>query len=91
MVLTKQNLEHLEGKEILILRGSKDRVIPAESTDLLIDTLKGAGAEVTVFEIDAGHELTETDVERASHWLGDTSRSPMAHASDIHNHATSQH
>jgi phospholipase/carboxylesterase len=79
--LSKQKLNHLEGKEILILRGTKDRVIPAESTNLLIEALNQAGAEVTVFDIDAGHALTETDVELASRWLADRRKSMLAHLS----------
>ncbi len=81
--LSKQKLNHLEGKEILILRGTKDQVIPAESTNLLIEALNQAGAEVTVFDIDAGHALTETDVELASRWLADRRKSMIAHLSRV--------
>lgn len=71
--------ERLDGKEVLILRGIRDRVIPPQSTDELIDRLRRAGAEVKVVEVDAGHELTETDVVEASRWLAEATRSAVAH------------
>ncbi len=89
--LTKQKNEHLEGKEILILRGTKDRVIPAESTDLLIEALTDAGAHVTVFDIDAGHELTEKDVALANRWLNETNKSTVFHSPGIDNHTATRH
>jgi predicted esterase len=71
--------EDLEGKEILILRGTRDRVIPADTTNQLIDVLKGAGAEVTVIDVEAGHELIETDVVEASRWLAGATKAAAAH------------
>lgn len=88
MPLTRLKHEHREGREILILRGTKDRVIPRESTDRLIEALKKAGAEVTVFDIDAGHELTKTDVAFAGHWLAETTASAIAQIPGVHNHAS---
>ena len=89
--LSKQKLEHfLECKEILILRGTKDQVIPAESTRLLIDALDQAGAKVTVFDIDAGHALTETDVELARRWLADRRKSAIAPLPLTHEHLASR-
>ena len=73
--LSTHRLEHLEGTEILVLKGTEDRVIPAESTEQLIDLLRRAGAEVTVVEVDAGHELTETDVVVAARWLEEATKS----------------
>ncbi|NNK58877.1 MAG: glyoxalase [Desulfofustis sp.] len=77
--LNRVEPENLEGKEILVLRGTRDRVIPPESSDQLIDTLRSAGAEVTVIEVEAGHELTETDVVEASRWLTEATKSAVAH------------
>lgn len=74
--LSQRKPAKMEGKHILILRGTKDRVIPAESTDRLIDLLNEAGAQVTVVDIEAGHELTEIDVESSRRWLAETS--PLA-------------
>ncbi len=59
----------LSGKEVLILRGTRDRVIPHQSTDQLIQTLLDCGAQVDVKEVEGGHELTSQDLQRASQWL----------------------
>jgi phospholipase/carboxylesterase len=75
--LPGRQLKHLEGKEILVLRGTQDRVIPGASTDQLIEVLKGAGAEVTAVAIDAGHELTESDVQTAGRWLAEATKSAV--------------
>ena len=75
--LPGHQLKRLEGKEILVLRGTQDRVIPTASTDQLIEGLKGAGAEVTAVAIDAGHELTESDVQTAGRWLAEATKSAV--------------
>ena len=75
--LSGHELEHLGGKEILILRGLQDHVIPAASTTQLIEALRGAGAEVTAVDIDAGHELTESDVQAAGRWLAEATKSAV--------------
>ena len=59
----------LSGKEIVIIRGKNDSVIPKRSTDQLIEVLLKNGARVDIHEIDAGHELTSQDVQIASQWL----------------------
>lgn len=59
----------LSDKRILVLRGAADTVIPAASTDALINTLSRAGADVNVITIPAGHELTDQDIREASCWL----------------------
>jgi len=67
--LQKQPLPDLQGKAILILRGSRDAIIPSDSTDQLILMLKQAGANVTTQTMDAGHEITRRDIETISAWL----------------------
>ena len=66
----------LKGKEILVLRGRHDRVIPSASTDRLIEALTAAGAAVDVRDMEAGHELTRKDVEAAHLWLACLSGKP---------------
>jgi predicted esterase len=61
----------LTGKKILVLRGLKDQIIPAESTDLLIERLATAGAEIKTVAVNSGHQLTEKDINTARDWLGD--------------------
>jgi predicted esterase len=59
----------LKEKEILILKGQHDTVIPSESTDKLIEVFRDAGARVTVNIIDAGHEITATDIGEMTRWF----------------------
>ncbi|MBE0586157.1 MAG: VOC family protein, partial [Desulfofustis sp.] len=61
----------LSDKEVLILRGTADTVIPTHSTDQLIKALTDAGARLEVREIAAGHELTPQDLEAAAYWLAE--------------------
>jgi predicted esterase/catechol 2,3-dioxygenase-like lactoylglutathione lyase family enzyme len=58
----------LSGRRILVLRGRFDDVIPAESTDRLVQTLTRAGAQVTEMTIEADHRLTEADIAEAENW-----------------------
>lgn len=71
MPLNSPKLPDLRGKEILILRGGDDRVIPAKSTDRLEELLAEAGAAVTVETIGAGHEITPQDSASISKWLAE--------------------
>ncbi len=59
----------LNDKEVLIVRGTRDKVIPYQSTDQLIQILINCGAQVDVKEIEAGHELTSEDLQIVSQWL----------------------
>lgn len=62
---------NLQGKEILILRGEFDTVIPPDSTDRLLKILEKAGADVTAQKIPAGHEITTKDRMIAAQWLSE--------------------
>jgi predicted esterase len=62
----------LSNKEVLILRGTRDTVIPYQSTDQLIQTLINCGAQVDVKDVDAGHELTSQDLQIVSQWFAST-------------------
>jgi len=68
----------LSNKEVLVLRGARDTVIPYQSTEQLIRTLIRYGARVDVQEIAAGHELTSQDLQIASQWLASAARSHVA-------------
>ena len=68
----------LSNKEVLILRGTSDTVIPYQSTAQLIQTLINNGARVEVEEVDAGHELSSQDVPLVSKWLASTLRPHFA-------------
>lgn len=66
--LQEVELPDLQGKKILVLRGARDRMIPAEGTDMLVEKLRAAGARLTVETIDAGHEITAEDVRAIGRW-----------------------
>ncbi len=72
--LQSPDLPDLQGKEILVLRGDHDRVIPSESTDRLVERLQEAGARLTVRTIDAGHEITAEDVGEIRRWIAERRR-----------------
>lgn len=59
----------LAGKPIFIAAGQQDRVIPRESTQALIDTLKDAGATVDARVYPAGHNLLQRELNDARDWL----------------------
>ena len=61
----------LEGKEILILRGDHDVVIPSESTKRLVEIFKNAGANVSDRNLAAGHEITARDLQEISEWFSE--------------------
>jgi predicted esterase/catechol 2,3-dioxygenase-like lactoylglutathione lyase family enzyme len=62
-------LPDLHGKQILVLKGKHDAIIPSASTDRLVKTFRRAGADVTTREMDAGHEITARDLDEISEWL----------------------
>ena len=61
----------LSGRRVLMLSGTRDTVIPAESTDRLEALLTAAGARVERQALAAGHELTPMDAAIAAGWLAD--------------------
>ena len=64
-------LPDLRGVPVLILSGSDDPLVAAESASALADLLTRAGAEVSAVEIDAGHGLTPNDIALAKRWLAE--------------------
>jgi phospholipase/carboxylesterase len=49
--------------------GDQDPIIPSSETQRLVDLLRQAGADVTVRFFNAGHGLTNSDIEKAGQWL----------------------
>ncbi len=79
MPLTQTTAPDLRGKSILVLKGSRDSVIPAASTDRLVETLTAAGAQVTLKVLATGHALTPEDLKIASRWqAGMPDNAPLA-------------
>ena len=66
-----EELPKLHGTPILILSGSADPLVAADSAAALADLLTRAGAEVSAVEVDAGHGLTPQDIALATRWLAE--------------------
>ena len=59
----------LDSVRVWIGAGSNDPIVPASETKELAELLRGAGANVTIRFFQAGHDLTQQDVEAARKWL----------------------
>lgn len=68
MPLEKIPLPDLQDKQILMLKGHHDAVIPKASTVRLEEAFMAAGARMTAVNIDAGHEITHKDLMTISNW-----------------------
>ena len=64
-----EKLPGLSGVPIFIAAGQFDPIISSETTEKLIALLREAGAEVSVYSVHAGHNLTGEEIERARLWL----------------------
>lgn len=54
---------------VLIISGSRDRIVPIESATRLAGMLRGHGMAVDHQILEAGHELTQEDAQLAAQWL----------------------
>lgn len=54
---------------MLIISGSRDRIVPIESATRLAGMLRGHGMAVDHQILEAGHELTQEDAQLAAQWL----------------------
>jgi len=59
----------LRGKRVMVIRGAEDPVIPAPSTDRLVEVLRKAGAELEVETLPCGHGLVAADHSRMAAWF----------------------
>jgi phospholipase/carboxylesterase len=69
--LTLEVQPNLSPVRVWIGAGSNDPIVPASETKQLTELLRGAGADVTVRFLQAGHELTPDDVELARQWMSE--------------------
>jgi predicted esterase len=60
----------LSTTQVWIGAGDQDPIVPASETKRLVELLRRAGADVTIRFANAGHGLTNDDLEAARHWLG---------------------
>ncbi len=67
--LIPDKLPDLSSVHVWIGAGDQDPIVPASETKRLIELLRRAGADVTIRFFDAGHGLTNSEVETASQWL----------------------
>lgn len=67
--LVPENLPDLSSAHVWIGAGNQDPIIPTSETQRLVELLRSAGADVTVRFLDAGHGLTNSEIEIARDWL----------------------
>ena len=68
--LIPDTLPVLSTTQVWIGAGDQDPIVPASETKRLVELLRRAGADVTIRFANAGHGLTNDDLEAARHWLG---------------------
>jgi phospholipase/carboxylesterase len=69
--LVPENLPDLSSVRVWIGAGSEDPIIPASETQRLVELLRSMGADVTIRFFNAGHGLTNSELETAGRWLKD--------------------
>jgi predicted esterase len=67
--LSPDRLPDLSSVRVWIGAGNQDPIIATSETQRLVNLLRDAGADVTVRFFEAGHGLTNSDVEAARDWL----------------------
>ncbi|UGV27722.1 alpha/beta hydrolase [Rhodopseudomonas boonkerdii] len=65
---------NLAGKQVLIVSGKFDPIIPASNAQRLAATLADAGADVLHRILPIGHQLSQADLTVAQEWLRSTNR-----------------
>src|SRR6266513_1264025 len=68
--LVPDKLPELSSVHVWIGAGDQDSIIPPSEAQGLVELLRRAGADVTIRFFNAGHSLTNDDLEAARHWLG---------------------
>jgi predicted esterase len=64
---------NLSPVRVWIAAGDQDPIVPPSDTERLAELLRRAGADVTVHFANAGHGLTNNDLEAARHWIESSS------------------
>ena len=67
--LIPDKLPDLSSVRIWIGSGDQDPIIPTSATQRLVELLRRAGADLTTRFFNAGHGLTNEEVETAGQWL----------------------
>ena len=69
--LVPESLPDLSSVRVWIGAGSDDPIIPTSETQRLVELLRSAGADVAIRFFNAGHGLTNSEVETSGRWLKD--------------------
>jgi phospholipase/carboxylesterase len=67
--LVPEKLPSLDGIPVLVANGQRDPIVPADNVQEWLELLRRAGATVSEFVDDAGHELTQESFDAAQSWL----------------------
>ena len=67
--LVPEKLPELSSARVWIGAGNQDPIIPTSETQRLVDLLRSARADVTIRFVNAGHGLTNNEIEIARDWL----------------------
>lgn len=70
--LSQPPASDLTGKQVLILSGSMDTMVPADNAARLAAILRATGASVEHRTLPAGHGLSQGDISLTRHFLTDT-------------------
>lgn len=63
-----QEINHLSDMKICIFSGKKDQTVHHEDPVILKDLFDQRGAQVDLFWLDEGHQLTREELEHAKNW-----------------------
>jgi phospholipase/carboxylesterase len=69
----RDELPDLGGKRVFVAGGRADPMIPQDQTEVLVQMLEKAGADVTLRWENAGHELMRDEIDAARSWLTEQS------------------
>jgi phospholipase/carboxylesterase len=69
--LIPDKLPDLSSVRVWIGAGEQDPIVPASETKRLVELFRRAGADVTIRFANAGHGLTNDDLDAARQWLGE--------------------
>jgi len=67
--LVPDNLADLSSARVWIGAGNQDPIVPTSEAHRLVELLRSAGADVTIHLLNAGHGLTNGEIEIARDWL----------------------
>jgi len=67
--LVPEKLPDLSSVRVWIGAGNQDPIIPTSETQRLVDLLRSARADVAIRFVNAGHGLTNNEIEIARDWL----------------------